>query len=103
MNLYIRITESPSCTPQTNSVGNQLCERERVSRSLTSDSWSVARQDPVSMGFSRKEYWSGLPFPSPGDLPDPEIEPMSPALQALAGGFFTPEQPGKPYIAKFHP
>ena len=44
--------------------------------------WTVACQDPLSMGFSRKEYWSGLPFPSPGALPDPGIEPMSPALQA---------------------
>ena len=51
------------------------------------------------MGFSRQEYWSGLPFPSPGDLPDLGVEPESPAL---AGGFFTPEPPGKPisyYIA----
>ena len=47
------------------------------------------------MGFPRQEYWSGLPFPSPGDLPDPGIEPMSPAL---AGGFFTTEPPGKPKI-----
>ena len=39
-------------------------------------------QAPLSMGFSRQEYWSGLPYPSPGDLPDPGIEPMSPALQA---------------------
>ena len=44
--------------------------------------WTVARQAPLSMGFSRQEYWSGLPFPSPGDLPDPGIEPWSPALQA---------------------
>ena len=44
------------------------------------------------MGFSRQEFWSGLPFPSPGDLPDPGIEPVSPAL---AGGFFTTEPPGK--------
>ena len=44
--------------------------------------WSVAYQAPLSMGFSRQEYWSGLPFPSPGDLPDPGIEPGSPALQA---------------------
>ena len=44
-------------------------------------SWTVARQAPLSMGFSRQEYWSGLPFPSPGDLPDPGIEPGSPALQ----------------------
>ena len=44
--------------------------------------WIVARQAPPSMGFSRQEYWSGLTFPSPGDLPDPGIEPRSPALQA---------------------
>ena len=42
--------------------------------------WTVARQAPLPMGFSRQEYWSGLPFPSPGDLPDPEIKPRSPAL-----------------------
>ena len=44
--------------------------------------WTVARQAPLSMGFSRQEFWSGLPFPSPGDLPDEGIEPASPALQA---------------------
>ena len=44
--------------------------------------WTVACQAPLSTGFSRQEYWSGLPFPSPGDLPDPGIEPTSPALQA---------------------
>ena len=48
---------------------------------------------PLSMGFSRREYWSGLPFPSPGDLPDPGTEPKSPALQADA---LTSEPPGKP-------
>ena len=46
--------------------------------------WTVAYQAPLSMGFSRQEYWSGLPFPSPGDLPDPGIEPRSPAFQADA-------------------
>ena len=46
--------------------------------------WTVAHQAPLSMGFSRQEYWSGLPFPSPGDLLDPGIEPRSPALQADA-------------------
>ena len=46
--------------------------------------WTVAYQAPPSMGFSRQEYWSGLPFPSPGDLPDPGIEPWSPALRADA-------------------
>ena len=54
--------------------------------------WTVACQAPMSMAFSRKEYWSGLPFPSPGDHPDPGIEPTSPAL---AGGFFTTELRGK--------
>ena len=44
--------------------------------------WTVTRQTPLSMGFSRQEYWSGLPFPSPEDLPDPGIEPRSPGLQA---------------------
>ena len=56
-------------------------------QSVTFDSatpWTVAHQAPLSMGFSRQEYWSGLPFPSPGDLPDPGIEPRSPALQADA-------------------
>ena len=55
--------------------------------------WTVVHQVPLSMGFSRQEYWSGLPFPSPGDLPDPGIEPRSPALQADA---LPSELPGKP-------
>ena len=56
--------------------------------------WTVAHQVPPSMGFSSKEYWSGLPFPSPGDLPDPGIEPGSPALQADA---LPSEPPGNPW------
>ena len=59
--------------------------------------WTVAYQAP-SMRFSRKEYWSGLPFPSPEDLPDPGIEPGSPALQADA---LLSEPPGKPLAAKY--
>ena len=55
--------------------------------------WTVARQAPLSVRFPRREYWSGLPFPPPGDLPDPGIEPTSPAL---AGRFFITEPPGKP-------
>ena len=58
--------------------------------------WTVAHQALVFMGFSRKEYWSGLPFPSLGDLPNPGIEPTSPVSPALAGKFFTAEPPGKP-------
>ena len=57
--------------------------------------WTIAHQAPLSMGFSRQEYWSGLPFPSPGELPDPGIEPRSPALQADA---LTSEPPGKPTL-----
>ena len=51
--------------------------------------WTLAHQAPLSIGFSRQEYWSGLPFPSSGDLPHPGIELASPASPALAGGFFT--------------
>ena len=51
--------------------------------------WTVAYQAPLSMGFSRQEYWSGLPCPPPGDLPDPGIEPTSLMSPSLADGFFT--------------
>ena len=51
--------------------------------------WTLAVQVPLSMGFPRQEYWSGLPFPPPVDLPDPGVKPMSLASSALAGGFFT--------------
>ena len=63
------------------------------SRSIISDSlrfpWTVAHQATLFMEFSRREYWSGLPFPPPGDLSDPEIEAASLVSPALAGGFFT--------------
>ena len=55
--------------------------------------WTAAHQAPLSMGFPREEHWNGLPFPSPGHLPDPGIELGSPAL---AGIFSTAESPGKP-------
>ena len=55
--------------------------------------WAVACQVPLSIGFPRPEYWSGLPFASPGDLPNPGIKPASPVL---AGRFLTTEPPGKP-------
>ena len=57
---------------------------------------TVAYQAPLSVEFSRQQYWSGLPFLSLGDLPDPGIGPRSGASPALAGGFFTPEPSGKP-------
>ena len=56
--------------------------------------WTVARQAPLAMEFPRQEYWSGLPFPSSGDLPDSEIKPAS--LVSPAGRFFTTEPPGSP-------
>ena len=60
--------------------------------------WTADCQAPLSMGFSRQEYWNGLPFPSPGDLPDPGIKPQSPALEADA---LTSEPPGKPKGCKY--
>ena len=56
----------------------------------------IAYQAPLSMEFSRQEYWSGLPFPTPRDLSDAGIEPMSLASPAMEGGFFTTVLPGKP-------
>ena len=55
--------------------------------------WTVTLQAPLSVGFPRQEFWSGLPFPPPEDLPDPGMEPVT---FALAGGFFTTEPPEKP-------
>ena len=74
-------------------------ESENVSRSVVSDSatpWTVACQSPLSMEFSRQEYWSGQPLPSPGDLPDPGIKPGSPILQSDS---LWSEPPGKPMSA----
>ena len=61
--------------------------------------WTVARQTPPSIEFSRQDYWSGLPFPSPGDLPDPGIEPRYSAMQAVA---LPSEPPGKPFSLLTH-
>ena len=59
--------------------------------------WTTARQASLSKEFSTQEYWSGLPFPPPGDLSHPGINPLSLASPALAGGLFTTEPPGKPH------
>ena len=58
--------------------------------------WTVAQQPPLSMGLFQQEFWTGLPFPSPKDLPHPGIEPISPEAPALAGRFLITEPPGKP-------
>ena len=70
--------------------GGGLVAKSRLTFSIP---WIVAHQDPLSMGFSKQEYWSGLLFPSPGDLPNPGIEPGSPALQA---DYLLTEPPGEP-------
>ena len=72
-----------------------LCRRFSRVR-LFAAPWIVARQ-ALSMGLSRQEHWSGLPFPTPGDLPDPGIEPASLISPALAGGFFTTSATWKPW------
>ena len=68
-----------------------------LSCSVMSD--SLRPQAPLSIGLSQQECWSGLPFPPPEDLPDPGIEPASPAAPALAGGFFPQASPGKPLVS----
>ena len=66
-----------------------MCVLSRFPRiCLFATLWTVAHQAPLSMGFSKKEYWSGLPCPPPGDLPDPGIEPTPLKSPALAGSFF---------------
>ena len=65
-----------------------MCECMLSPVQLLTTPWTAAHQAPLSMGFSRQEYWSGLPFPPPGDLPDPGIEPASLMSSAFTGKFF---------------
>ena len=77
-----------------------LCQKESAKSCPTiAIPWTIAHQDPLSMGFPRQEYWSGLSFPPPGNLSNPGIEPPSPAL---ADGFFTAEPSGKPILKDTH-
>ena len=83
--VYVLGVNRVSLRAMTYLSGDVRKKSESVSHSVVSDSAmlrTVARQAPLSMGLSRQEYWSGLPFPSPGNLPNPGIEPGSPALQA---------------------
>ena len=93
---------NPRIKPMSPALASGFCTTESLKKSesellscvwLFATPWTVAHQAPPSMGFSRQEYWSGLPFPSPGNLLDLGIEPRSPALQADA---LTSEPPGKP-------
>ena len=73
-----------------------MCTQSLSCVQFFATSWTVGHQAPLSVKFSKQEYRSELPFPALGDLPDPVIEPESPASPALAGGIFTIEPPGKP-------
>ena len=66
-----------------------MCALSLGHAQLFATAWTIAHQAPLSMDVFRQEYWSGLPFPPPRDLPDPGIEPVSLGCPALAGGFFT--------------
>ena len=76
---------------------NRVCSHSFVSDSVTP--WTVAQQAPLSVGFSRQEYWSGLLFPSPGHLPNPGIKPRSLTSSALGDRFLTTAPTGKPTVA----
>ena len=88
----MHIGESHIRAPRTNvsslGTGSSLCYIVQSCLTLC-DPWAVAHQVLLSMGFSLQEYWNGVPFPPPGDLPDPGIKPTSLSSPALAGGFFT--------------
>ena len=73
-----------------------MCVLSRVRRFAAQ--WTVVHQAPLSMDFSRQECWSRLPFPTPGDLPEPGIESASLASPVLAGRFFPTVPPGKPKL-----
>ena len=86
--------EHPRLEGVQHATGEALCMLNHFQLFVTL--WIVGCQTPLSMGFFRQEYWSGLPFPSPGYLSNPWIKPASPVASALAGRFFTTEPPGKP-------
>ena len=95
------IAESLCSAAETNTtiVKQQLLFSSSVSNfsvQFLANLWTVAHQAPLSLGFLRQEYWRRLPFPPPGDLPDPGRELTSPASPALAGKFFTSEPSGQP-------
>ena len=78
-------------------IKGSMCAQSLSRVQLCETPWTAAHQSPLSVGFSRQEYWSGLPLLPPGDLPDPRIEPVSSVSPVLAGKSFTTEPPGKPH------
>ena len=89
-----RRREERGCGPVTGK-DRASCQRGGAP-ALRPGAWTVACQAPLSMIFFRQQYWRGLPFPCPGDFPDPGIEPVSPVSPASPGGVFTIEPSGKP-------
>ena len=83
-------TQPAHCTSHTSPDGVRACSHVQ----LSATPWTVACQTPLSMGFSRKEYWSGMPFPPPGYHPNPGIKPTSPESPTQVGGFFTTARKG---------
>ena len=90
---FFSVLKSPINCRALSIPGTHACVLSRVQRFGTL--WTAAHQAPLSMEFSRQKYWSGLPFPTPWDLPDPGLEPGSLVSPALAGRFFTAAPPGK--------
>ena len=88
--------------PQTKHSHLGVCAQLLSHVPLLATLWTVANQAPLFMGFFSQEYWSGLSFLPPGDLPDPGIEPVSPASPTLADGFLTTVPPGKPQNSHLH-
>ena len=82
--LAVTLDKSKVTPPSVKCIKVKVKVKSLSRAQLFATSWTIAYQAPQSMGFSRQEYWSGLPFPSPGDLPNPGIEPGSPALQTDA-------------------
>ena len=88
--LHVSLSHSPGCTSfqLRLSESSLLVAPLTIFQLLCATPWTVAHQAPLSMGFSRQEYWSGLPLPPPGDLPDPRLKPTSNASPALTGSLY---------------
>ena len=91
----------PGLNPGSHAIGKCACAKPLQSCLALCNSRIVARQAPLPMGFFRQEYWSWLPRPPPGDLPNPGIEPWSPVSPALTGGFFTTSATWEPATGKY--